>query len=75
MLFDLTNQVGLRHCWGTNCLPISPSCCQESFHSLRPLLEQAQRLSPAAMRAVVGTKADLQVERAVATSDALVSHF
>ena len=45
---------------------------QGSFRGLKELLDLAQRVSPAAMRAVVGTKADLQSERAVATADAVV---
>ena len=45
---------------------------QETFDRLHAVLEQAQRVSPTAIRAVVGTKADLSEKREVATQEALV---
>ena len=52
----------------------SPYCIdvlQESFQRLDHQLEVAQRVSPGALRAVVGTKADLD-NRQVQTEEALV---
>lgn len=43
----------------------------ESFQRLEQLVEVAQRVSPVALRAVVGTKADLQEDRVVLTHEAL----
>ncbi len=45
---------------------------EESFHRLNETLELAQRVSPTALRAVVGTKADLQEARKVSSLDAVV---
>ncbi len=45
---------------------------EESFHRLNESLELAQRISPTALRAVVGTKADLQEQRQVSSLDAVV---
>jgi hypothetical protein len=56
-------------------MTLEPLCLQKSFKSLHHLLEVAQRVSPVAMRAVVGTKADLLDNREVTTQEALVSLF
>jgi len=48
---------------------------QETFQKLEQLVEMAQRVSPVALRAVVGTKADLPEKRAVPTQDALVNEW
>lgn len=46
---------------------------QHTLESLGRMLKLAQRVSPVALKAVVGTKADLNDERKVASQDAVVS--
>lgn len=52
--------------------PYGASLLQESFANLHHLLAVAQRVSPVSLRAVVGTKADLQDSREITTQEALV---
>ena len=56
---------------GMNCAFVFGS--QETFDRLHSVLEQAQRVSPTAIRAVVGTKADLGAQREVTTQEALLT--
>ena len=52
--------------------PPPPPPPQDSFQQLNESLELAQRVSPTAMRAVVGTKADLHGKRKISSMDAVV---
>ena len=54
-------------------LSLPPSLPQDSFRHLGETMELAQRISPMALRAVVGTKADLPADqRRVSIEEALV---
>ena len=47
---------------------------QDTFSSLPECLEVAQRVSPVALRAIVGTKADLVEDRKVSSQEAVVRY-
>lgn len=52
-------------------------CAQwkDSFDRLEHYIEMAQRVSPVALRALVGTKADLMNDRVVSSQESLVSQL
>ena len=45
---------------------------QQTFQGLKRMLKLAQRVSPVALKSVVGTKADCTEERKVASEDVVV---
>ena len=73
LMFDLTQQVCA--CTLHACRSCETHALQESFEGLQRLLEVAQRVSPVALRAVVGAKSDLQDSREVSIEKALVSRL